>query len=393
MEEDRPVLIRRIVLESTGNVQEVSRKNYASTVLRRPENRRLDAVLIGDSWVDSVWSNTQMWPEIMCGLKQWAFLNVGVAGTCVADCHVQLKAIKIQLKELELKTDDKTLWVIHSGGNDLLFGLIESYPQIVLDVIRLHLSRCLGMNTQWLLRGENMSKWLTYFPIGGQKVAEETLGLLREIKRMFNAKNFLVASNTTSSAMPLCRYCSYLITPFRGSAILDGIALILGQRLTAVLKSFEEEGNGSVRVTYFDEQATCVASRERMTWAKDAFHPGDKGNIVLSKSALEVLKDSEPIAAVASRKLDELHSQCRRSGLMSVFYGVAELLCAVSLTVLITVPISALTLIAWLCGIDKLACDANDKQASRKGIANYSSRGLKMIELDLPRQNTLPAHS
>jgi len=375
-----PVLIRRIILESTGNVQEVSRKNYASTVLRSRETRLLDAVLIGDSWVDSVWSNKKMWPEVMCGSKSWAFLNVGVAGTCVADCHVQLVAIKSQLEELKLETDDKTMWIIHSGGNDLLFGLLECHPQIVLDVIRLHLSRCLGWNNQWLLRGENTSKWLTYFPVGAENVALETLGLLREIKKLFNAQNFLVASNTTSSAMPLCKYCSYFVTPIRGPAILDSIALILSHRLVVVLKSFEEEQRDSTRVTFFDEQAACVASSERMTWAKDAFHPGDQGNIILSRSALEALEGREPIGAVAARKLDEIQFQGRLRSPMNMMCGLIEAFCAVSLTVLVSIPMCTLSGIAWLCGIEKLAGDADVMQASRRGIPNFSLKGWKRLE-------------
>ena len=390
MEEDVPILIRRIIVESTENAQDVSRRNYASTVLRRRETRRLDAVLIGDSWVDSVWSNTKMWPEVMCGLKNWAFLNVGVAGTCVADCHVQLEAIKSQLEELQLETDHETLWIIHSGGNDLLYGLLECHPQIVLDVIRLHLSRCLGWNNQWLLKGENTSKWLTYFPIGAQNVALETLGLLREIKRSFNAQKFLVASNTTSSAMPLCKYCSYFVTPIRGSAILDGIALILSHRLVAVLKSFEKEQQGSVRVTFFDEQAACVASSERMTWAKDAFHPGDQGNMILSRSALGALEGLEPIEAVAARKLDKVQFQGRLRDPMSVICGVIEAFCAVSLTVLVSIPVCALSGIAWLCGIEKLAGDADVKQASRRGIPNYSLKGWRRLELSTNGETIFP---
>jgi hypothetical protein len=323
-----------------------------------------------------------MWPVVMCRDQRWSYLNVAVAATCVADCHVQLETISSQLSELGLVTDEETLWIVHSGGNDMLFGLVENYSQLILDIIRLHISRSLGLNLDWLISSGKSDSRLSYYPRGAHRVAQETTGLLKQLCQRFGARRFLVSSNTISSAMPLCRYCRFITTPLQGLAVLDGIALIMGHRLTSALVAFQEENKGKVDVAFFDESECCVASKT-MSWASDAFHPGDHGNDLLSAEAREALKRAEPVAAVAARKLRQLKSLHHWKGIFGAVFGFLEALATVICTMVVSVPMCILIGLLQICGIESLIwASFKQKKASRLGKPDFEQlKGWELLEV------------
>lgn len=314
--------------------------NYASLEGVKDGTHHVDAVMIGDSWVDCAWCGFNTWPMLLALKSNWTSLNVGKCGTVVADTIEQLETVITQLDELGGETDENTLWIVHSGGNDVLFGLLPFYVQMTLDVIRMHIILSIGGNAalqKWLLfAGEDSCAWFTYFPRGGDKVAVDITAFLETLKARCNAKRFLVASNTISSAMPLCRTMSSIVTPVYGLRILDMIALIISSRLTAKLAKFENDNGTDVKVYFFDEGEVCVDRRLDIKWRHDKFHPLEDGYDILAQSCQEVLQSHEPVKEYAARKEAELRKACISH---ESTWAMFELFSSVFVTTIVGIPL------------------------------------------------------
>jgi len=326
--------------------------NRASLEGGQDGTRHVDVVMLGDSWVDGVWCGSQTWPMLLARKRTWAFLNVGKCGTVVNDCYAQMEVALAQLQELGATTDVSTIWVIHSGGNDVLFGLLPYFVQMTADVIRMHIILSTGgtasLHTWLLTAGEQRSAWLTYVPHRGKQVAMHTSELLHTLKARCGAQIFVVSSNTISSAMPMCRMLAAVVTPVCGLRILDMIALIVGSRLTASLAQFERTSGPGVKVHFFDEQAVCVERRSVMKWRHDSFHPMESdGHDILAESCDALLRQPEPITALAARKEAELKVFC--SARTSKVWGMLEVVTAVTATAAIGIPLCSLVTVVNIC--------------------------------------------
>lgn len=108
--------------------------------------------------------------------------------------------------------------------------------------------------------------WINgYFSNKAYQIAEETLGLLREIKKKFGGQRFMVASNTMSSSMPIYKVLSACISPFKGLKVVDHIALILEHSLLSGLNDFQQKEK--VNILYLNEKEICM--QNELSWTND----------------------------------------------------------------------------------------------------------------------------
>ena len=365
----------------------ISRKNYATFC--RAEGKKgfieetekspgspcyLDAILLGDSWVDSFWGDSvETWPVQLCKRKRWNFLNVAQAGTgTVAMGTDQLEVLKQQLADLNLRTDDSTLWIIHSGGNDMLYSLAPNWLRLELDVMRMHIARCTAIGgwffRKWMHSGE-VSQWsclraTTMLGACASDIADNTRKAMLLCKNRFGARRFLVASNTISSAMPLCRLLSFMVTPYRGRAVLDNIALICASRLTRKLA--EDALLDSVDIKFFDEQATCVEKQNILKWQHDGFHPLVHGHALLADGAERVLDDDSgeaSINAAAVSKTATINALCSEPGECNGLGGCLETIVTLAQVLFIGVPLTLVISLLNILSLIVFICAKTSKKA------------------------------
>ena len=61
-----------------------------------PQGVKINAILLGDSWVDCLWkSNVETWPFKLCLHKKWTYINIAKAGTKVSDMKSQIKVLNL----------------------------------------------------------------------------------------------------------------------------------------------------------------------------------------------------------------------------------------------------------------------------------------------------------
>lgn len=318
-------------------------KNYSQ--LKINKSRILDVIIIGDSWVDGIWNNTPMWPELLCKKKNWSFLNVGVAGTCIHDCYKQLKIVKQKIKKHKLEINENTLWIIHSGGNDLLFKLFHNYPKILFDIIRLYSSYYLGLPPKWFTDS------FTFFPKESKNIAKDTIKLMTKIKNTFNAKHFIITSNTASSALPLCNYLSYCVSPYNATYILDSISIFLGYFMTYYLNKFEEKTK--LNILFFDEQSVCIKHKDKMSWASDYFHPCGISNDIISNEFIQFIENPISISQSLNLKIKQWkkHFNCDKK---NDFYNVIHYIIIIMITLFMNIPYFIIVSILKVFYVDNL---------------------------------------
>jgi len=363
------------------------------------EMQRLDAVLLGDSWVDSVWGNSvETWPVRLCKHRRWCFLNVAQAGTTTASVgQAQLDVIEQQLQEKNLVTDNETLWILHAGGNDMLHRLPADWLQVEMDVVRMHVARTTALGgslmRDWLLAGEKSKSTFTrgssMFGRNATLIADRTAVAMNNMKQRFGAKKFLVSSNTISSAMPLCRALSFAVTPFRGRTVLDCIALICALRLTAVLDA--DFGLNDVEVKFYDEQAVCVKRRAEMSWQRDGFHPLGPGHAILAGEATAVVDDntgSYLISAAAARKIEEMDEMCAECGAIFGILGLVEIVLTTVQVAVIGVPLTIFIMLVNLISFLSWTREAMEREV----VVEVVSGDCDIDEVREASPTTAPHH-
>jgi hypothetical protein len=225
----------------------------------------VDVILIGDSWVRM--GNTKTWPEEMCTLNNWTFINIGLMGGTSKMCVAQMDTLQTRLDELNYATNENTLWLIRHGGNDLLIPMCNDYNLSVLDTIKIFKTKYGNMNTRWL------TKPSSFYTSCAHNVSQNTTNIMEIAKHKFNALNFLVVLSPVSNDLPICNWVFTVATIFYSKIISDTLAYIMHASLYRELAIFKNRHNSTI--TMFDETPFYSS----MSWTWDGFHlrlPGVK---------------------------------------------------------------------------------------------------------------------
>jgi hypothetical protein len=127
--------------------------------------------------------------------------------------------------------------------------------------------------------------WINgYFSNKAYQIAEETLGLLREIKKirrstLYGRVQYYEFFHAYLQVLSAC------ISPFKGLKVVDHIALILEHSLLSGLNDFQQKEK--VNILYLNEKEICM--QNELSWTNDlCLH-------IMSHCALDVLENPETL--------------------------------------------------------------------------------------------------
>jgi hypothetical protein len=234
----------------------------------------LDAILVGDSWVRV--GNVKTWPELMCKMNNWKFINIGVMGAKSSVCFDQLDKLQQKLDHGNYVINEHTLWIIRHGGNDVLRSTHGKSNVILSDSIKIFRTKYGKMDSAWM-RSETDEP--VYFPMHANMVAKNTTEFMNIVIYLYNAKKFIIIPSPVSIQMPLCKYLFSIGTPMYAKTALDSISYIMQYALYRDLILLKQTHR--VHISMFDE--TLYFSQ--VTWTWDGFHLGARGRQVMANAA------------------------------------------------------------------------------------------------------------
>lgn len=215
----------------------------------------VDAVFLGDSWLDDKWNEHKTWGTILAESERWSYLNLSKAG-----CTTEYIMSAIKTHPGLKNTDVSTQWIIHIGGNDLLYWVIKNPSRITYDI--------------W-------KREKHFFKYKGEEIASHIACIVEYIITHYGATKITISSNTACYGVPLCRAFGLFYTPFTTRQHMDMITAEVNLALLRVLKHLMHK-HSQVRFTFYNECKTCVESK--ISWKWDLFHPRAKSHSILAES-------------------------------------------------------------------------------------------------------------
>lgn len=215
----------------------------------------VDAVFLGDSWLDDTWNEHKTWGTILADSERWSYLNLSKAG-----CTTEYIMGAIKTHPGLKNTDALTHWIIHIGGNDLLYWVIRNPSRITYDI--------------W-------KREKHFFKYKGEEIASHIAIIVEYIITHYGATKITISSNTACYGVPLCRAFGIFYTPFTTRQHMDIITAEVNLALLHVVKYLTHK-HSQVRFSFYNECKTCIESK--ISWKWDLFHPREKSHSILAES-------------------------------------------------------------------------------------------------------------
>jgi len=216
----------------------------------------VDAVFLGDSWLDDKWNEHKTWGTILAESERWSYLNLSKAG-----CTTEYIMSAIKTHPGLKNTDVSTQWIIHIGGNDLLYWVIKNPSRITYDI--------------W-------KREKRFFKYKGEEIASRIASIVEYIITHYGATKITISSNTACYGVPLCRAFGIFYTPFTTRQHMDLITAEVNLALILIVKHLMHK-HSQVRFSFYNECKTCIEQR-LMSWKWDLFHPTEHSHAILAES-------------------------------------------------------------------------------------------------------------
>jgi lysophospholipase L1-like esterase len=217
---------------------------------------QIDAVLIGDSWISHTGRIT--WPEVLCKRRGWSYINFAEYGAISSACINQLHTIPA-----DALINDKTVWIIGVGGNDILENVYFNPKQNIRAIQEI--CSCTYGYRQPEIFYSGIAKTIT----------DNISAFIKHMKIRFNAKKFIIASNPIAYELPLCNLVSNVCIPIFSQQVVNGISRIMNSDLQRIYR------HPNIDVRIFNQ----VRAYNSITWSVDGFHPTNKGHRALATEA------------------------------------------------------------------------------------------------------------
>lgn len=216
----------------------------------------IDAVFLGDSWLDDKWNEHKTWGTIIAESEGWSYINLSKAG-CTTDYILNiLKTLK------NIDVSEHTRWIIHIGGNDLLYWVINNPSRVIYDI--------------W-------KREKHFFKNKGDEIASHIYRIVDYIVTHHNASKITISSNTACYGVPLCRAFGMIYTPFTSKQHMDLITADVNLALLRVIQDLTRLHN-RVHFTFYNECKTCIEKNVTISWKWDLFHPCEQSHHILAES-------------------------------------------------------------------------------------------------------------
>jgi hypothetical protein len=236
----------------------------------------MDVVFLGDSWGDDVWNGHKTWPTLVSERNGWRHVNLCKAGHCVDDC----------LRSVDVDASRDTLWVIHVGGNDLLYWVLKNPLSVLLDLFSTNKPR---------------------FRSQGRIIASRVSKVIERLKKEYD--NVIVCSNTACYHLPLCRLLGLVYAPFSTKKHMEEITTAVNGELMRALSSYSG-------VTFYDQSKVL----SELSWKWDLYHPSERSHSVLAERFCENCANVKPLTPSRTPRVDlrETNKKTNRTNLSGV---------------------------------------------------------------------------
>lgn len=216
----------------------------------------VDAVFLGDSWTDDNWNEHKTWATLLSESENWSYINLSKAG-CTTDYILDTLN---KVKNIDVSKD--TQWIIHIGGNDLLYWVINNPAYVAYDI--------------W-----KREKY--FFRNKGEEIALHISRIVDHIITHYSATKITISSNTACYGVPLCRAFGIFYTPFTSKQHMDLITSDVNLALLRVIQDLTVM-NPQVCFTFYNESKTCIEKNKYISWKWDLFHPSEQSHSLLAES-------------------------------------------------------------------------------------------------------------
>lgn len=216
----------------------------------------VDAVFLGDSWLDDKWNEHKTWGTIVSESEGWSYLNLSKAG-CTTDYILDIIKTYPGLKNTKISTQ----WIIHIGGNDLLYWVIKNPSRITYDI--------------W-------KREKHFFKNKGEEIALRIHHIAEYIITHYGATKITISSNTACHGVPLCRAFGLFYTPFTTLRHMNVITAEVNLALLRIVTHLVRI-HPRVNFTFYNECKTCIEN-QGMSWKWDLFHPRERSHFILAES-------------------------------------------------------------------------------------------------------------
>lgn len=249
--------------------------------------RPVDAVFIGDSWIDHIGHKT--WPEILCRMRGWSYINVAEYGAVSSGCMNQVRSIPNNVV-----INENTTWIIGVGGNDILEGIYFN-PGQNIRAIKEICSQSYGRNSQ-----------SAFYTKIATSITNNIANIITHVQTQYGAKNFIVSNNPISYKLPLCRILSTAFVPVFAERVINEVSRIMNRDLLRL------------PVQLFDQHKAYA----QIVWNIDGFHPTNAGHRTLAQEADRQTRANAKMI-VSAHEVGPSHCMHRMSRpLIPVFMGM-----------------------------------------------------------------------
>ena len=221
----------------------------------------VDTIFLGDSWLDDEWNGHETFGTLLSNMNGWRMINISKAGGETHDVFNILTN-----KHANIRCSDDTQWIIHLGGNDLLYWVLRNPIKVLYDT--------------W-------GKSKRFFKQKGEDIAQSIFKMIEYIISTHGARKIMVSANTACFDVPLCRAFGLIYAPFSGRKHMREITAIVNLALLKVLEDAERLYN-DVKFTFYNETLVC----SEINWKWDLYHPRDVSHRVLASACNRDLKHS-----------------------------------------------------------------------------------------------------
>lgn len=202
----------------------------------------MDAVFVGDSWGDDTWNGHKTWPTLVAEYSGWRHVNLSKAGFCVDDC---LSSID----DRRVVSDHDTKWIIHAGGNDLLYWVLKNPLSVLLDTYS-------DDKPRFTKQARDIAR-------GVSNIVERAMSS--------GSSDIVVCSNNACYDLPLCRLIGFFYAPFSARKHMKQIATKVNGELLRAMSRYPG-------VTVYDEYKIL----SKLSWKWDCYHPTEGGHATLA---------------------------------------------------------------------------------------------------------------
>lgn len=282
------------------------------------DSAHVNLLVLGDSYADDIDMGFECWPTLVARRRNWSRLSCARGGAESTAALEQYALANSFASQNGLVIDERTVVLVHLGGNDLLHALWYgplAFVLLLFDVaasVWSHVGSLLGMTTT---RRQRLPR-ASFFGLAARRVARN----LRDLMLLLASRGHrqvVVSGLPVCSVVPTARVLVSLITgswiwawllPGGGrfaasvvSTLVDDAAGLLQMDLFAQLESVAGEmenlphaqhTSGRLQLTLLDEAAVLkeVSAEAHEGMWKDGHHPTARSHARMAARIDDALK-------------------------------------------------------------------------------------------------------